>query len=170
VALQPRGSRPPLFLIPAHNGKPLYYRPLIEHLGLDQPVYAIEVRDDHIQQLTRRTVEEVVGDFIGAIRAHQPDGPYFLGGYSFGGVFAFEMARRLRAAGQDVPLLALFDTMCPGAIVPSRRTITTRIRVRASLQARLAHGRVTYYSAVVRALPPGEKLPFIVTRARCLSA
>ncbi len=52
------------------------------------------------------------------IRTVQPEGPYFVGGYSFGGLVAFEIARQLQTQGQDIALLALFDTAAPGYAQP----------------------------------------------------
>ena len=58
--------------------------------------------------------------YIEAIREVQPEGPYHLGGWSFGGVVAFEMARQLREQGQEVATLALIDSLAPGdGAIPS---------------------------------------------------
>ena len=96
--IQPEGSLPPLFLC---EGIGIYY-PLIRHLGREQPVYALvtEIAEDYPR------VEDLAASYIAEVRAVQPEGPYFLGGLSFGGIVAFEMAQQLlrirpggRAAG-----------------------------------------------------------------------
>ena len=108
--IQPAGSQPPLFLC---EGIGIYY-PLIHHLGNDQPVYGLvtEVAHDF------PCVEGLALSYIKEVRALQPEGPYFLGGLSFGGIVAFELAQQLYAAGQEVALLVLFDTPTPWASVP----------------------------------------------------
>ncbi len=105
--LRAEGSRPPLFLCEAVG----LYQPLARRLGPDQPVYALfrEVRRDYPR------VEELAASYIEEVRSLWPDGPYHLGGLSFGGVVAFEMARQLAAEGQNVGVLALFDSPTPWA-------------------------------------------------------
>ena len=63
-------------------------------------------------------MEDLAAAYIAEVRAVQPEGPYFLGGLSFGGIVAFEMAQQLYACGQEVGLLALFDTPTPWASAP----------------------------------------------------
>ena len=101
VAIEPRGSRPPLFLVHGIGGEVTRYLHLARHLGDDQPVWGLRcVSDpDRIELMAERYVAE--------IRRIQPAGPYRLGGWCFGGVVAFEMAHRLRARGEQVALLAL---------------------------------------------------------------
>ena len=64
----------------------------------------------------------MASSYLELIRKVQPDGPYLLGGWSLGGVVAFEMARQLRDAGEDVPLFIAIDSEAPGRSRPSRRT------------------------------------------------
>ncbi len=108
--IQPLGDHPPWFLC---EGLGIYY-PLIRHLGQDQPVYGLvtEVARDYPK------VEDLAASYIKEVRAMRPEGPYFLGGLSFGGIVAFEMAQQLCAVGQEVALLALFDTPTPWAFTP----------------------------------------------------
>ncbi|RKH48033.1 thioesterase domain-containing protein, partial [Corallococcus sicarius] len=65
------------------------------------------------------SVEEMAALYLEAVRSVQPQGPYLLGGWSMGGVVAYEMARRLREAGEAVDLLALVDAHVPGLTKPS---------------------------------------------------
>ena len=60
-----------------------------------------------------RSIEEMARAYVEEIRALRPHGPYFLAGYSGGGVVAFEMAQQLKALGEEVPLLVFFDTYHP---------------------------------------------------------
>ncbi len=113
VAIQPEGSRPPLFCVHAAGANVLIYRPLSRHLGNDQPVYALQAQglDGRARPLTR--VEDMAALYIKEMRAVQPDGPYFLLGASFGGLVIYEMARQLLEQNQQVALLAMLNTNCP---------------------------------------------------------
>jgi aspartate racemase len=113
VPVQPKGSLPPLFCIHAGGANVLIYRPLARHLGMEQPVYALQARglDGLMEPLTR--VEEMASHYLKEIRSLQPEGPYHLLGASFGGLVAFEMAHQLNAQGQQVALLAMLNTNCP---------------------------------------------------------
>jgi amino acid adenylation domain-containing protein len=113
VAVQPNGTRPPLVCIHGIGGGVIHYRELARHLGADQPLLAVAPDYDE-DGGSVVDVERLAERYVEALRAHQPSGPYYLGGQSFGGTVAFEMARQLRAAGEHVALLALFDTYGPG--------------------------------------------------------
>ncbi len=111
VAIQPQGSRPPLFCFHGAGGNVLIYRDLSQHLGAEQPIYGLQAQglDGSLPPLT--TVEEMAALYVKEIRCVQPLGPYFLAGYCGGGTIAYETAQQLNAAGESVALLALFDTM-----------------------------------------------------------
>ncbi len=113
VALQPHGDSPPFFCVHGAMGYAYGYAELARHLGNDQPVYGLEAvgLDGRSEPFT--LVEEMSAHYLTAIRTVQPSGPYFLGGASFGGVIAFEMARQLVAQGERVALLALIDSIKP---------------------------------------------------------
>jgi amino acid adenylation domain-containing protein len=113
VEIQPLGTRPPLFCVHAAGANVLIYRPLARHLGLDQPVYALQAQglDGRTPPFTR--VEDIAAHYLKDIRALQPQGPYFLLGASFGGLVIYEMALQLLAQGQQVAMLAMLNTDCP---------------------------------------------------------
>ena len=119
VTIQPHGSKPPLFCIHAIKGGILFYRDLALHLGSDQPVYGLQAQgwDGRKQPLNR--VEEMAALYIKEIRTMQPEGPYFLTGYSFGAVIAFEVAHQLLTQGQQTAFLALIDECVPGYRKPA---------------------------------------------------
>jgi amino acid adenylation domain-containing protein len=116
VPIRPGGSKPPLFLMHAHGGNVLEYYPLANLLGPDQPVYAFQARglDGHIVKDSK--LEDMAAAYITELRTLQPEGPYFLGGFCFGGLLALEVAQQLTAAGQEVALLVLIQTMHPEAM------------------------------------------------------
>jgi phthiocerol/phenolphthiocerol synthesis type-I polyketide synthase E len=111
VAIQPSGSRPPFFCIHGAGGNVLIYRDLSLHLGSDQPFYGLQSQglDGSYPLLTR--IEDMAALYVKEIRKMQPHGPYFIGGYCMGGTIAFEVAQQLQAQGEQIALLALFDTM-----------------------------------------------------------
>ncbi|HST59162.1 MAG TPA: amino acid adenylation domain-containing protein, partial [Longimicrobium sp.] len=110
VPLQTFGERPPLFLVHPAGGHVICYRGMAVSLAPDQPVYGLQPRglEDGMEPID--SLPEMAAYYVEAIRRLRPRGPYRLGGWSFGGVVAWEMARQLRAAGEAVDLLALLDT------------------------------------------------------------
>lgn len=113
VPIQPRGNHPPFFCAPGMGGNPLGQRFLAERLGAHQPFYGLQARGVDGAQPPHTCVEEMATEYIEAIRAVQPSGPYYLGGFSGGGVVAFEMCQQLTAAGESIGLLALLDAYNP---------------------------------------------------------
>jgi non-ribosomal peptide synthetase component F/thioesterase domain-containing protein len=111
VEIQPGGSRPPFFCVHGGGGNVLIYRDLSRRLGPDQPFYGLQSQglDGERPFLTR--IEDMAALYVKEIKKVQPNGPYFLGGYCMGGTVAFEMAQQLRAQGEQVAMLALFDTI-----------------------------------------------------------
>ncbi|HET6364287.1 MAG TPA: amino acid adenylation domain-containing protein [Nitrospirota bacterium] len=115
VPIQPEGNRPPVFLIHAVGGNVLNYLSLLPHLGPDQPVYGLQARGVDGMMSPYSSIEEMASHYIAEIRSVQSSGPYFLGGASFGGTVAFEIAQQLTQQGEKVAFLVLFDSVGPGA-------------------------------------------------------
>ncbi|HTQ79810.1 MAG TPA: amino acid adenylation domain-containing protein, partial [Thermoanaerobaculia bacterium] len=102
----------PVFLVHAIGGDVLSYVHLARSLPEGRALWGLqapEVGEDEAE----RTIESMAALYLSAVRRVQPEGPYTLGGWSMGGVVAFEMARQLERAGEAVDLLALFDTYAP---------------------------------------------------------
>ena len=100
--VDPRAKRPPFFFLHGdYGGGGLYCLQLAVHLGRDQPLYAIAPHGLDGEPLPP-TIEAMAAERLGILRALQPGGPYFLGGYCNGAIVAFEMARQLRAGGERV--------------------------------------------------------------------
>nr|APD71691.1 non-ribosomal peptide synthetase 3 [Streptomyces sp.] len=110
VPIRPEGTRPPLFMVHPMGGNVLCYVRFARHLPDDQPLYALQAAGADPGTTPLRTVEEIADSYVAALRKVQPHGPYAIGGWSFGGFVAFEIARRLRASGEDVARLVLLDT------------------------------------------------------------
>ena len=114
VTIQPRGSKPPFFCVHPILGVVFPYYELARHLGSEQPFYGLQPIGIDGGQLPHTRIEDMASAYIKALRLVQPQGPYFLGGWSFGGLVAFEMAQQLQAEHQ-VALLAMLDTPAPVA-------------------------------------------------------
>jgi amino acid adenylation domain-containing protein len=111
VHIQTRGSKPPFFCVHGMFGTVLCFQPLAGHLGNAQPFFALQRSTDTQYELD--DVEDLAEAYLQEVRGVQSQGPYYLGGYSFGGLVAFEMASRLIAAGEAVRLLALVECASP---------------------------------------------------------
>ena len=110
VAIQPEGWRPPFFCVHGIGGTVLRFYDLARHLGREQPVYGLQAQGVSGKHPCHSRVEDMAAHYLTEIRRLQPHGPYYLGGYSLGGSVAMEMARRLRAEGQEIGIVALLDT------------------------------------------------------------
>ena len=110
VAIRAQGSQPPLFLIHGAGGDVLWgYANLAPYLGPEQPVYGIKSRAlNGAEELG--CIEDMATYYLEQLRGVQKTGPYYLGGYCFGGNVAYEMARQLRDGGEQVALVALLDS------------------------------------------------------------
>jgi len=113
VPLQPLGSKPPFFCIHPIFGVVLPYYELARHLGTEQPFYGLQPFGMDGLHVPLTSIEEMADCYIEALRQVQPHGPYQLGGWSFGGLVAYEMAQQLHQAGEQVSLLAILDTIAP---------------------------------------------------------
>lgn len=110
VPLQPRGSNPPFLCVCMFVGSGPIFLPLTNHLGDNQPFLGIVPENRLATELSPPySLSDVAQHIARAIRAHQPHGPYFLGGFCGDGVLAFEAARLLLQEGEEVALLALFE-------------------------------------------------------------
>jgi thioesterase domain-containing protein/acyl carrier protein len=108
-AIRPEGRDVPLFCV--HGDEANHFIP--RYLEKDRPFYGFFHQGEDGRPLRYTSVEEIAAHFITEMREARPHGPYLLCGYSFGGMVAYEMARQLRKAGEEVPFLGLFDTYAP---------------------------------------------------------
>jgi thioesterase domain-containing protein/acyl carrier protein len=115
VPIQPRGSRIPLFCVHAVGGDVLFYQQLANALGPDQPFYGLQSPLASLSDIRPTSLEELAAIYVKEIRAFLPQGPYLIGGASYGGLVAFEMAKQLRAQGAEPAILVLFDTSVPNS-------------------------------------------------------
>lgn len=110
VELQPLGSKPPFFAVHGIAGEALSFHHLAAEMSEDRPFIGIEAFGRVEGQRPDDTIEQAADRYLAAVQARQPHGPYYLGGFSSGIVIAYEMAQRLLTAGEEVALLASFDS------------------------------------------------------------
>jgi acyl transferase domain-containing protein/thioesterase domain-containing protein/acyl carrier protein len=103
-----------IFLVHPVGGYVYVYCDLARCLGHEQPVYGLQAQEIDLETTSQTQINQMAISYIEALRTVQSEGPYLLGGFSFGGVVAFEMAQQLHAIGQQVALLALIDAPGPG--------------------------------------------------------
>jgi amino acid adenylation domain-containing protein len=158
VPIQPEGTRPPVFWVHAAGGHVLSYRRLAHYLKPDQPVYALQGINLEEDRLSEANVEDMAARYTADLQKVQSVGPYFVGGLSFGGLVAWEIAQRLRSQGHTVALLILLDTRGPGyPRLPLLRSLALELRQRIEL-----HG------GNISVLEPRQKLAYLFERGRTL--
>jgi amino acid adenylation domain-containing protein len=113
VNIQPHGTKAPFFCIHPVGGNVLTYYALAEAMGTDRPFYGVQSRGLDGQQALSTSIEQMAVDYLQEIKSIQPEGPYYLGGHSFGGFVAYEMALQLEKKGEQVAVLALLDCLGP---------------------------------------------------------
>src|ERR1700722_11792709 len=114
VVLKPGQGASPLFFIHGVGGGVMELFGLGRKMTWPGPVIGIQARGLDGRDPPYETVEAMTDEYLAAVKARQPEGPYFLCGYSFGGLLAFELARRLSDRGDDVAFVGLLATLPPG--------------------------------------------------------
>lgn len=148
VAIQIAGTRPPFFGIHGADGNVLFYRRFSEFLGREQPFYGLQAQGLDGSPVTQASIETTAAYYLEEIRNVQSHGPYLLGGYSFGGLLSYEIARELRAIGEEVALLVLFDTPNPANPPRARPWMqVARYRIPRLLSRGVTAGRIFEFSA-----------------------
>jgi thioesterase domain-containing protein len=112
VLVKPEGSLPPIFGVSGYGADAYYFVSLARHLDAEQPVICVEPKGMDGGE-TLDTMEALARFEIEQIRRFRPNGPYLIAGHCAGGILAFEVARQLVAAGQEVALVAMIGTPIP---------------------------------------------------------
>jgi thioesterase domain-containing protein/predicted ATP-grasp superfamily ATP-dependent carboligase len=117
IPLHEGGGKPPLFLIPGVDGYLTSFHRLIRHMEPDRPIYGMLSQALLREEVGLTRVEQMAAYYLGKMQSVQPEGPYHLLGYSFGGYIAFEMARQLHAQRHPAGMVGLVD------VLPMRRSL-----------------------------------------------
>jgi amino acid adenylation domain-containing protein len=175
VPIQTEGQGRPFFCVHPVGGIVYCFHELARALGEARSFHALQAAGLEVNQAPVENMEEIAASYVHAMRAAQPEGPYHLGGWSFGGVVAFEMARQLSEQGQEIASLVVFDSWAPAgearALPESLEPLAQEI---AALEL-LGPGDVTAErrdDALVLAALAGEyqgDLPKLITHLRALS-
>jgi amino acid adenylation domain-containing protein len=110
VPIKPGGDKLPLYIVHGIGLNLLNLYGMISNLDLEQPVYGIQPLGLDGTSEALSNMEEIACTYVKEIIEHNPNGPYIITGYSFGGYIAFEMARQLKAMGKEISMLGMFDT------------------------------------------------------------
>jgi len=110
VAIQPEGSKPPFFCVHGVGGNVVGFVELARQMKPDYPFYGLQSQGLGENRACHTRIEDMAAHYLDEIRTVQAKGPYHLGGFSLGGLVAYEMACQLLARGEGVSLLVLFDT------------------------------------------------------------
>ncbi|MDA5285014.1 alpha/beta fold hydrolase, partial [Streptomyces sp. Isolate_45] len=154
------GAGVPLFLVHPVGGSVFFYRELARLLPAEQAVYGFQARGLDGAAAPLRSIEEMASRYLAQLRAQRPTGPYALGGASFGGLVALEMAQLLRAAGETVHLLTVFDSPAPGQMPPDREEMDTVALGPGDPGASFAQRVVDVYRANMEALGAYRPRPY----------
>jgi amino acid adenylation domain-containing protein len=120
IALQTQGHKPPFFCVHPAGGHVLCYANLSRYMGNDQPFYGLQAQGFNGDKTPLERVEDMARLYVNAMTTFCPEGPYQIGGWSFGGVVAYEMAQQLHRRGQIVSRLAILDSYVPILLNPSK--------------------------------------------------
>ncbi|WP_437606619.1 beta-ketoacyl synthase N-terminal-like domain-containing protein [Sorangium sp. So ce834] len=158
VAIQPGGEGSPFFCVHPFGGPVLCYTELARHLGTERPFYGLQAIGLDDGAAPDERIEDMAARYLEAIRSVKPAGPYLLGGWSLGGLVAFEMAHQLVRCGERVALLAMIDGYIT---IPSTRERRLWQLVEA---ARMARPGMAYDE--LRRLDEGELTELVLDAAR----
>ncbi len=155
LTIQTKGSRPPFFWVHGERSNAVLPR----YLHPDQPLYGLLHQSEDGTPARYKSVEAIASHYLREIRTVQPHGPYFLGGYCFGGMVAFEMAQQLTLLHENVALVAL---LAPSTPYSGRSNGFNRSPVR----SRTWRGEVSRHLKNLEQLEPAEKRTYVLARAK----
>jgi len=122
VKIQQHGEKLPFFCVHSMDGGVFYYEELARQIGMQQPFYGLQASGLEPGTPVLPRFEEMAAQYVDAIRTVAPHGPYLIGGYSYGGLIAYELVQQLRAAGEQVNLLVLIDNTTGDVYRPTPAT------------------------------------------------
>lgn len=114
VAIKKSGNKAPIYMIHGGGLNVLVFNPLGRYMDKEQPVYAMQALGLNGKMELLYSMEELADRYNEEIIKNDPVGPYALAGYSFGGLLAYEMAKRLIAMGKEIKMLGILDTYAGG--------------------------------------------------------
>jgi amino acid adenylation domain-containing protein len=149
VPMRPQEKRPPFFLVGWVGGQLIGYRTLVDQFPDTVSVYGLQAPGLDGSRLPLSTIEGLAAHYISEIRRVQPHGPYYIGGFCFAGVVAYEMARQLSEQGEELGMVALIDSYLRGTRPLPSRAETRRQHLVEFRQAGAA-GRIRWLAERIR--------------------
>ncbi len=135
IEVQTEGQRSPIYFLHGDIiGGGFYAREVSRLLGKDQPFYVLPPVEMPADELS--SVEEMATQHLKDLRAHRPHGPYLLGGFCIGALVAYEMARRLRNANEEVLLVAMIDPQLPSNLLRAHYRLADKLGQKRGLSVR----------------------------------
>ncbi|MCP5047073.1 MAG: AMP-binding protein [bacterium] len=113
VPIRTEGHLKPFFCVHGVGGDVINLYHLGHHLGQDRPFYGLQSKGLYGETQPNQTIPDMAALYLDAVKTVQPQGPYLIGGYSFGARVAFRMAEQLREQGETVELMAVIDYASP---------------------------------------------------------
>jgi amino acid adenylation domain-containing protein/FkbM family methyltransferase len=166
VKIQSGNSMPPFFCVHPSGGNVLCYAALAYHLGPQQTFYGLQSQALNGVNFPHTTVEDMATHYLNEMKTIQPRGPYFLGGWSMGGVVAFEIAQQIRMQGEQVGLLALLDSRAPALALDISETAELLLMQTFAQDLGLDLESIRFSQNELERLGPDEQLSYLFACAR----
>jgi hypothetical protein len=163
VPIQPTGTKPPFFWI--HGDSSAFF--LSRYLGPDQPFYTLDHQSQDGRPAVYINVDVIAAYYLREIQKVQANGPYFIGGYSFGGVVAFEPAQQVTQQGEQVRLPALLD---PPSLARHDLPSSSVVRVPSESTLSSFAGELRRHMRHLATLTLKERIAYIRARAMYTTA
>lgn len=110
IPIKPNGNKMPLYIVHGDGLYVLSFKDLAKYVDDEQPLFGLQPPDLKEVNNTIETMSDIARHYVDEILEHNPNGPYAIAGYSFGGYIAVEMVRQLTALGKEVKMLGILDT------------------------------------------------------------
>ncbi|ARV60046.1 non-ribosomal peptide synthetase [Nostocales cyanobacterium HT-58-2] len=167
VPIQPKGNKRPFFCVHPAGGHVFCYFNLARYLGREQPFYGLQAQGFNGEEEPLSRVEDMASLYVKAIQTVQPEGPYQIGGWSFGGVVAYEVAQQFYKQGHEVSLLAILDSYVP-IVLDKQKEINNQYLV--GVLSRVFGGMFGQDNLVtqdeIKHLSVDEQIDYIIDKAR----
>ncbi len=168
VPIQPHGTKLPFFCVPGSSGSVVYLSELSHYLGSDQPFYGLQPVGLDGETEPLRSIEAMAAHYIEALQSVQPQGPYVLGGHSFGAFVAFEMSQQLVKGGHEVARLVIFDTPFQKPLIKDHDLEQSTVLLEVAQQyAAYSDKTLEVSHEKLQSLEPDEQLEYLTA---CLKA
>ena len=165
VAMRESGTKPPFFCVHGIGGTILRFRDLAHFVGGDQPFYGLQAHGLDGEHPFHTRVEDMAAHYIKELQTVQSQGPYYIGGYSFGGMVALAMAHQLKAQGHETGLIVLLDTF-PGQLKSTGSLFRTYLTLPLDEQWRHVSRKAKAFPRSVRRRVAMMKLPAALKNVR----